>query len=75
MGFETRLDLRVSLVNTFAGCASAKVRRRTLLLVDGNPLEDISVLATDGARLAAIMIDGRFHKRPRDKKDATEDHT
>jgi len=34
-----------------------------LLLVDGNPLEDISVLADGGARLAMIMLDGRFHKR------------
>jgi imidazolonepropionase-like amidohydrolase len=35
-----------------------------LLLVDGNPLEDISLLAADGARLTAIMKDGQFHKRP-----------
>jgi imidazolonepropionase-like amidohydrolase len=34
-----------------------------LLVVDGNPLEDISVLACNGERLQAIMKDGRFHKR------------
>ena len=34
-----------------------------LLLVDGNPLEDISLLASNGERLLAIMKDGRFHKR------------
>jgi len=34
-----------------------------LLVVDGNPLEDISVLARNGERLLAIMKDGRFHKR------------
>lgn len=33
-----------------------------LLLVDGNPLEDISVL-DGGNRLAVIMKDGKFHKR------------
>lgn len=35
-----------------------------LLLVDGNPLADISLLAANGDRLLAIMVDGRFHKRP-----------
>lgn len=34
-----------------------------LLVVDGDPLEDISVLADDGRRLRAIMKSGRFHKR------------
>lgn len=34
-----------------------------LLVVDGNPLEDISVLAGNGERLLVIMQDGRFHKR------------
>lgn len=34
-----------------------------LLVVDGNPLEDISVLAAGGERIAAIVKDGRFHKR------------
>ena len=34
-----------------------------LLVVDGNPLEDISVLAAGGARIPVIMKDGRFHKR------------
>jgi len=33
-----------------------------LLVVDGNPLEDISVLARNGDGLVAIMHDGRFHK-------------
>ncbi len=34
-----------------------------LLLVDGNPLEDIDLLAADGARLAAIVKGGVFAKR------------
>ncbi|HYL39072.1 MAG TPA: amidohydrolase family protein [Bryobacteraceae bacterium] len=34
-----------------------------LLLVDGNPLEDISVLGSGGDRIPMIMKDGRFHKR------------
>ncbi len=34
-----------------------------LLVVDGNPLEDISLLGAGGDRLAVIMKDGRFHKR------------
>jgi imidazolonepropionase-like amidohydrolase len=34
-----------------------------LLVVDGNPLEDISILATGGDRLSVIMSEGRFHKR------------
>ena len=34
-----------------------------LLVLDGNPLEDISVLGSGGERIAAIMKDGRFHKR------------
>ena len=33
-----------------------------LLLVDGNPLDDISILARNGDGLAAIMKDGVFHK-------------
>ena len=33
-----------------------------LLVVNGNPLEDISVLAGHGENLAAIMKDGQFHK-------------
>jgi len=33
-----------------------------ILLVDGNPLEDISVLAADGANLPVIMKGGTFHK-------------
>lgn len=34
-----------------------------LLLVDGNPLKNIELLAADGAHLPAIMKDGRFIKR------------
>jgi imidazolonepropionase-like amidohydrolase len=33
-----------------------------ILVVDGNPLEDISLLAGHGENLLAIMKDGRFHK-------------
>lgn len=34
-----------------------------LLVVDGNPLEDIGVLARNGEALAVIMKDGKFFKR------------
>ncbi len=34
-----------------------------MLVVDGNPLEDISLLARNGDGLLVIMQDGRFHKR------------
>jgi imidazolonepropionase-like amidohydrolase len=34
-----------------------------LLVVDGNPLEDISVLGAGGEHLPVIMKDGSFHKR------------
>lgn len=34
-----------------------------LLLVDGNPLDDIALLAADGRNLKAIMLAGVFHKR------------
>jgi imidazolonepropionase-like amidohydrolase len=34
-----------------------------LLVVDGNPLEDIGVLARNGDALAVIMKDGKFFKR------------
>ena len=34
-----------------------------LLVLDGNPLEDMSVLGDGGGRIAIIMQDGRFHKR------------
>ena len=34
-----------------------------LLLVDGDPLTDISLLARAGDSLAIIMQSGRFHKR------------
>lgn len=34
-----------------------------LLVVDGNPLEDISVLGSGGDGLVVIMKDGGFHKR------------
>lgn len=33
-----------------------------IILVDGNPLDDISVLAADGANLPVIMKGGQFHK-------------
>jgi len=34
-----------------------------LLVVQGNPLEDISILANGGENLRVIMTNGRFHKR------------
>ncbi len=34
-----------------------------VLVVDGNPLEDISVLGSGGDHISIIMKDGRFHKR------------
>jgi imidazolonepropionase-like amidohydrolase len=34
-----------------------------ILVVDGNPLEDISTLGSGGDRLSIIMKDGCFHKR------------
>ena len=34
-----------------------------LLVVDGDPLQDISVLASSGRHLRVIMKDGRFYKR------------
>jgi imidazolonepropionase-like amidohydrolase len=34
-----------------------------LLVLDGNPLEDMAVLGSGGDRIAVIMKDGRFHKR------------
>jgi imidazolonepropionase-like amidohydrolase len=34
-----------------------------LLVLDGNPLEDMSVLASGGDQIPIIMKDGRFHKR------------
>ena len=34
-----------------------------LLLVDGNPLTDVSMLQ-DADKLRCIMKDGQFHKRP-----------
>jgi imidazolonepropionase-like amidohydrolase len=33
-----------------------------LLVVDGNPLQDISLLGSDGARLSVILSAGDFHK-------------
>lgn len=58
-----------------ATCIGAKILRREgelgaiapgaiadLLVVNGNPLDDISVLAGHGEKLVAIMKDGRFHK-------------
>lgn len=34
-----------------------------ILVVDGNPLEDIRILDKDGAALSVIMKAGRFHKK------------
>jgi imidazolonepropionase-like amidohydrolase len=34
-----------------------------LLVVDGNPLEDINLLAANGRHLTHIMVDGHFVKR------------
>ncbi len=34
-----------------------------ILVVDGNPLEDISTLGSGGDRLSIVMKDGCFHKR------------
>ncbi|HUA84387.1 MAG TPA: amidohydrolase family protein [Bryobacteraceae bacterium] len=34
-----------------------------ILVVDGNPLEDISVLGSGGVQIPVIMKDGKFHKR------------
>ena len=34
-----------------------------LLLVDGNPLEDLTLL-TNPDKLVMIMKDGKFHKQP-----------
>jgi imidazolonepropionase-like amidohydrolase len=34
-----------------------------ILVVDGNPLQDISVLGSGGDRLSIIMREGRLHKR------------
>jgi imidazolonepropionase-like amidohydrolase len=34
-----------------------------ILVVDGNPIEDISLLGTGGDRISIIMKEGRFHKR------------
>jgi imidazolonepropionase-like amidohydrolase len=34
-----------------------------LVVVDGNPLEDIALLAQGGERMAVIMKEGQFHKR------------
>ena len=35
-----------------------------LLLVDGDPLADLSILLQDHSRLLGIIKDGSFHKRP-----------
>jgi imidazolonepropionase-like amidohydrolase len=44
------------------GCVRAGAMA-DLLVVDGNPLEDLSVLAAGGEQLSVIMKDGVFHKR------------
>ena len=36
--------------------------RADILVVDGNPLDDIGLLAGHGEQLQAIMKDGQFHK-------------
>jgi len=33
-----------------------------ILVIDGNPLDDISLLAGHGEHLLVVMKDGRFHK-------------
>lgn len=44
-----------------------------LVLVEGNPLDDITILARGGDALAAIMLAGRFHKRPSGEPNAAGD--
>lgn len=44
------------------GCVKEGARA-DLLLVDGNPLEDLSLLEADGENLLAVMLDGKFVKR------------
>lgn len=44
-----------------------------LLLVDGDPLNDVSIL-TNADRLVAIMKDGRFHKETIDHRDRSRMH-
>jgi len=34
-----------------------------LLVLDGDPLSDISTLSGNGERIAVVMSQGRFHKR------------
>jgi imidazolonepropionase-like amidohydrolase len=34
-----------------------------IIVVNGNPMEDVRLLAQGGAAMAAIMVGGRFHKR------------
>ena len=36
--------------------------RADLLVVEGNPLKDLNLLADQGQHMPAIMKDGRFHK-------------
>ena len=40
-----------------------------ILLVDGNPLANVSILQ-DASKLMAIMKDGEFHKNPQTEKEA-----
>jgi imidazolonepropionase-like amidohydrolase len=44
------------------GCIQAGAAA-DLLVVDGNPLEDLAVLGAGGERLSVIMRAGAFHKR------------
>jgi imidazolonepropionase-like amidohydrolase len=39
-----------------------------ILVVDGNPLKDISLLAGHGEHYLVIMKDGKFHKNLLDRK-------
>jgi imidazolonepropionase-like amidohydrolase len=45
-----------------------------LLLVDGDPLQDIAVLQ-DKRRILAVMKDGEFHRAPPLRRDARTEHT
>jgi imidazolonepropionase-like amidohydrolase len=45
-----------------------------LLLVDGNPLENIELLAAGGAHLSHIMLQGKFVKRPKEQSNRSGTH-
>lgn len=44
--------------------------RADILVVDGNPLEDLALMEDDGAHIPVVMKDGRFH---RNRLDAAAD--